>query len=401
MIEDEQGFLYPKVLVETCVNCHLCEKVCPVINQNPEPLSPRAYAVVNHDESIQMSSSSGGVFHALAAEVICRGGVVFGVKFNSDWEAVHDYTETVDGLTAFQGSKYVQSAIGSTYELVEQFLKAGRTVMFAGTPCQIAGLRLYLRKDYGNMLLTVDVACHGVPSPKVWREYLHRIARPEGAPAGKNTVFSSLKDKPVITGISFRDKRNGWEKYGFSVLGAATEGSGKNSVFPSFSNNDGRQELLYEPMMDNQYMKAFLNDLSLRPSCYACPAKNGKSGSDITLADYWGISGHRPDLYNAKGVSLVLTHNDYSDALLHNIPDIRVSCTEYSDAVRANSAIVKSVAERPAVAEFWRIFSRMGISAALQFGTTVKPPFKLRIKRFIGKHTPGVLMQLMHKIRKR
>lgn len=218
MHEDEQGFLYPVVNADLCINCHLCEKVCPVINQ-AEPRKPlQTYAAKNRDSEVKRNSSSGGIFYALAEMIISEGGVVFGAKFNDDWEVVHAYAETLEGIKAFQGSKYVQSGIGETFTQAEQFLKAGRRVMFTGTPCQIAGLKHFLRKDYGSQLLTVDVVCHGVPSPLVWREYLKYITRPKGASAGKNTDFeSTLKDIEIrdISRISFRDKRISWEKYGF------------------------------------------------------------------------------------------------------------------------------------------------------------------------------------------
>ena len=195
MLEDEQGFLYPKVDTAKCIDCGLCEKVCPVLNHG-EPRQPLVcYAAIHHDEKIRLASSSGGVFTALAEYVITNSGVVFGARFNEKWEVVHDYTETIEGLAAFRGSKYVQSTIGDNYRLAEQFLKDGRQVLFTGTPCQIAGLNNYLRKEYEN-LLSVEVACHGVPSPLVWREY--------------------IKDKNP-TSINFRDKRNGWKEFGLNI----------------------------------------------------------------------------------------------------------------------------------------------------------------------------------------
>lgn len=219
MTEDHQGFLYPKVDLSKCIDCHLCEKVCPVINQ-AQPCKPLSvYAADNPDMEVKMRSSSGGVFFALAKKVISEGGVVFGARFNEKWEVIHDYTETIEGLKVFQGSKYVQSRIGETFRQTRTFLKAGRKVLFSGTPCQIAGLKLFLRKEYAN-LISLDVVCHGVPSPLVWREYLAYVTRPEGASVGKNTDFqSSLSNQmPVITGINFRDKRLGWEKFGFTLL---------------------------------------------------------------------------------------------------------------------------------------------------------------------------------------
>lgn len=176
MVEDTEGFLYPQVDKSVCVNCGLCEKVCPVIHQNKSRTPLKVYAAKNMDEEVRLKSSSGGIFTLLAESVIKRGGVVFGAKFDDEWMVVHDYTDNIEGVAAFRGSKYVQSIIGNAYRKVEQFLKSGRMVLFTGTPCQIAGLKKYLRKEY-KKLLAVDLVCHGVPSPKVWQMYLEETNR--------------------------------------------------------------------------------------------------------------------------------------------------------------------------------------------------------------------------------
>ena len=148
MREDDEGFLYPKVDESVCIDCGLCEKVCPVIHQARENRPIVVCAAKNKSEEIRYQSSSGGVFTALANEIIREGGVVFGAGFDENWEVKHDCTETVEGLSAFRGSKYVQSRIGDSFKKAEQFLKIGRTVLFSGTPCQIAGLKRFLRKEY-------------------------------------------------------------------------------------------------------------------------------------------------------------------------------------------------------------------------------------------------------------
>lgn len=171
MQEDEEGFLYPAVDKESCIDCGLCEKVCPILSPSSPHLPHYIYAAKSKDEHIRKHSSSGGVFTLLAEQTINAGGVVFGARFDEKWDVVHDYSETLEGLSAFRGSKYVQSSIDQSYKQVESFLRGGRLVLFSGTPCQIAGLKRFLRKDYEN-LTTVDFICHGVPSPKVWRMYL-------------------------------------------------------------------------------------------------------------------------------------------------------------------------------------------------------------------------------------
>ena len=191
MQEDNEGFLYPVVDASTCIDCGLCEKVCPVINQD-EPRKPlKVYAAKNRNEEIRRQSSSGGIFTPLAESVIREGGVAFGAKFDKDWNVVHAWTDTIEGIADFRGSKYVQSIIGDTYREAREFLKQGRKVLFSGTPCQIAGLRKFLRKEYEN-LLTVDVVCHGVPSPLVWREYLKENTK------GKEILRIDFREKKWV-----------------------------------------------------------------------------------------------------------------------------------------------------------------------------------------------------------
>ena len=189
MHEDCEGFLYPQVDESSCIDCGLCEKVCPVIHQNAsqEPLS--SYIAINPNEEIRLKSSSGGIFTLLAEKIIAEGGVVFGARFDENWDVVHAWTDTIEGLAPLCGSKYVQSRIGNTYNEAKDFLKQGRKVLFSGTPCQIAGLKKFLRKEYAN-LLTVDFICHGVPSPGVWRRYLSELRESLRAERddGKNTV---------------------------------------------------------------------------------------------------------------------------------------------------------------------------------------------------------------------
>lgn len=171
---DKEGFSYPVVDTSVCVDCGLCEQVCPFLHpyEKREPL--RTLAAYNTQEEVRMQSSSGGIFSLLAEKVIQEGGVVFGARFDENWQVTIDYTESIDGLSAFRGSKYVQARTGDTFKQCESFLKADRKVLYSGTPCQVAGLKHFLRKEYGN-LLTVDFVCHGVPSPKVWGLYLTQL----------------------------------------------------------------------------------------------------------------------------------------------------------------------------------------------------------------------------------
>lgn len=335
MQEDSEGFLYPFVNSSSCSKCGLCVNVCPNlgVGEEREPLS--LYAAKNKNENVRLGSSSGGVFAKLAETVLLDQGVVFGAKFNSSWEVVHDYAETNCESLAFSGSKYVQSVIGGSYIQAKNFLEKNRRVLFSGTPCQTAGLKRFLGKDY-EKFLSIDFVCHGVPSPKAWRFYLTELLR-----ANKNGSLSNyaLEGLSKITGISFRSKITGWKQFSLVIT--------KRGIRESHDD-----VLLSERFSKNIYMQGFLKDLYLRPSCYKCAYKSFKSGSDVTIADYWGIGGVMPAYDDDKGVSLVFLNspkglNAYKSLDLESIE------TSFSDALAGNPVIVESVARPPVRDKFF------------------------------------------------
>ena len=273
-------------------------------------------------------------FFYLAKHTLGNNGVVFGAKFDDNWNVVHAYTEDIEGIQPFMTSKYVQSSIGSSYYDAKKFLMAGREVLFTGTPCQIAGLHRYLKKDYLN-LTTMDFLCHGVPSPKVWRMYLDEIVRKSAhrAVAGKNSVLLSLNTIPSIERIKFRDKSDGWQKYSFVLeLSEAKAEGKKNTVLSSYHR-------------DNIYMKGFLNDLYLRPSCHKCKFKRFQSGSDITIADYWAIGRVKPEFFDPMGVSMVFIHNNKLKKML-NDSQISTVETTFEDTL-SNNGLNENVSIHP------------------------------------------------------
>lgn len=379
MSEDCEGFLYPNVDSAVCVDCGLCEKVCPIINQGYTIVPLATYAAKNKDEKIRYKSSSGGVFTLIAEQILADGGVVFGARFNENWVVVHDYTETVEGLEAFRGSKYVQSVIADNYKYAKQFLLEGRKVLFSGTPCQIAGLKKYLQKEYEN-LLTLEVVCHGVPSPKVWKDYLeYRRAQHV---VGKNTVPLSINELPVITCISFRDKTNGWKKFGFKICYAASKAA-KNSV----SKSANIVNCKITPFNEDVFMRGFLKNLYLRPSCYHCVVRQGKSGADIAIADYWGIQRIHPELDDDKGVNLVLINTQkgqtYFDAIAATLT---YTISDYRKAIANNPCIVKSVAEPSQRALFWKGYESHGIACIDGICQSMTPSkFRVLVGRIVRK----------------
>lgn len=319
MNEDEEGFLYPKVDTAICIDCGLCNKVCPVINQI-EPKRPlQVLAAKNNNDKQRLHSSSGGLFILLAKKIINAGGVVYGARFDSNWEVVHSYTEDFSGIWSLMQSKYLQSRIGNSFIEVEHFLKQGRKVLFVGTSCQVSALRLFLRKDYDNLLL-VDLICHGVPSPAVWRKYLNE----------------TVQSVASIKSINFREKQLGgftWEKYGFRIIG----------------------EIISEvsPASENPYMIAFLNELISRPSCFFCPAKDGKSRSDLTIADFWGIDNVLPKFNDHKGTGMLIVHTDKGKQAIIDI-DAEIHNCSYDVIRKYNKSYVESTKEnRKERKKFW------------------------------------------------
>ena len=359
MLPDEMGAMYPHVDTKTCIECGLCVRVCPFENPS-EPSQPiECYAAINKNEEERLASSSGGVFNELARRTIDRGGVVFGAVFAKDWSVVHTYAETMDDVLPMMGSKYVQSDTNGIFSHAKRFLEEGREVLFTGTPCQIAGLKHYLRKDYSN-LLAVEVICHGAPMPGVWKAYLEEtLARPKGVRDGKNTFSVHLNETPVITGISFRDKRLGWKKYGLDLRLASDSGGEKKSVSTSVNTSDSCNSL-YEPFTDNIYMKAFLCNWSLRPSCYACRAKGGTSQADMTIGDFWGVQNVEVVEDDDKGVSCVVCRTARGVVALREIETCRFTQVDYQTILRGNPSLEKSVILTDSAKRFQGQIPRMG-----------------------------------------
>lgn len=324
MVPDEEGFLYPNIHLSQCIDCGACEKVCPVLHPADISYPLKVYAAQHGDETVRLNSSSGGVFSVLAEEIIRKGGVVFGASFNEDWQVVHSWTEQLEGIAAFRGAKYVQSLIGDVYHHVRCFLKQNRWVLFSGTPCQVAGLKHFLRIDY-ERLLTVDVVCHGVPSPLVWRIYLESI-NPQ---------------KERITHLSMRDKSRGWKQYGMDIR------TGKNTLYIGKA-------------ASNLYSQGYLDNLYLRPSCYACLAKKGRSHSDFTLGDFWRIERVHPLMDDNWGTGLVLVNSPAGMNFYQSLSVFQKEAT-YAQAFLGNPSLECSAPLTELRKEFWRRFPEEGM----------------------------------------
>lgn len=361
---DNEGFLYPQVDSSKCIDCHLCEKVCPVINQYDARTPLNVYAAKNSNDEVRHQSSSGGIFTLLAEQTIKDDGVVFGACWDKEWDVKHDYIDNISDLQKFRSSRYLQSVIGDNYLKAEQFLKTGRKVMFTGTPCQIAGLKHFLRKEYDN-LLAVEVICHSVPSSGVWQQYL-------------TTRLHTLKwEKSDIRNISFRDKKTGWKTYSFVI-----------------ENENGN--ILTELSSKNAFMRGFLADLYTRPSCHACPAKQLRSGSDITLGDFWGIESLMPEIDDDKGVSAIIVNSDKGKQVLHNI-DVELHEVQYSELTKRNPALVKSF---PITSKRTEFFKEDGFTFEEKVKRLAKKPFSMKtlVYRIVRKIIPNMFMEKLKRL---
>lgn len=284
MRRDREGFDYPFInSPDLCIGCGKCEKVCPVLNplETVDPLDVFAA----RSEEWREGSSSGGVFPALAAQVISEGGVIFGAVVNDDMTVGHAEAYDMSCVERMRGSKYVQSDLYASYEDVRYWLSEGRKVMFTGTPCQVAGLHKYLGKPYEG-LVTVDVLCHGVPSPGLWEKYVKALERKNGA---------------SMEYVRFKDKTAGWRHYAFTT---------------SFGSC---------PYMEDPYMALFVQDMTLRPSCYMCAARGGRSGSDLTLSDLWSVPVAAPEIDDDKGVSGVYVYTEKGLRVMEKV----ASCVQF------------------------------------------------------------------------
>lgn len=283
---DEEGFLYPKINKNICINCGMCNKVCPLINDKYENKHEcKAYVAYVNSDHIRLKSSSGGLFTVFSNYILKNKGIVIGAAFDEDFSVKHIAIENKDDLYKLQGSKYLQSRMENMYSITQSYLNEGRLVLFTGTACQVAGLKNFLRKDYNN-LFTIDVLCHGVPSPKVWEKYL-------------NEKYKEYKSK--LYSIFFREKKFGWKNYALSL---------------HFRN--GNYLMKHD---DDSFFKLFLSEICLRPSCYDCHYKEFPRPSDLTMGDAWGIENHMPEMDDDKGTSVLITNSEKGNKLLSIIMD--------------------------------------------------------------------------------
>lgn len=329
MQPDAHGFLRPVVDDAACIDCGLCTGKCPVSVLPQTSAHTDVLTGYAKDGALLPRSSSGAIFPVLAAEIIRRGGIVLGAAFDGNFNVVHTAAETLSELPALCCSKYVQSRMtDGCYSQVKRALSAGRLVYFSGVPCQVAALKNYLGREY-ETLVTQDTACHSVPSPMVWKDYMAELEKQYG---GKLTAFS------------FRNKANSWEAY---------------HICAAFEN--GRE--FVQPAAENPYQRGFIKGLYSRSSCFVCKFKGIERCSDITLADYWGVKGIQPDAYNPHGTSLILIHSEKGRSLLASCKDRLKLQPAAKNAFAFNSAVLTPIEKPARYDEFWAEYGQTPFNA--------------------------------------
>lgn len=276
---DAEGFEYPVVKQDACINCGLCKKVCPVLQYETKKEirvlnSGVQLGVVARNKNLnqRLGSSSGSIFPPIAEWILDQGGIVVGAAFDDDFNVIHKAIYDKSELSLLQGSKYLQvKADVETFRMIRKELIAGRKVLYSGMACQVEGLKSFLQKDYGN-LYSIDLICMGIPSYKVWQEYL-----------------KSFFPNERIKSINFKEKSIGWDSFVFKV--------------------ETDKRIFQERGKQNLYLQSMFRTWNMRPSCFNCPFKNEYRISDFTLADAWGVSKNVPQINDNKGLSSVVIHS--------------------------------------------------------------------------------------------
>lgn len=331
MAEDAEGFMYPSVNLSKCSDCGLCEKVCPMIHSESTNHIIKVIGAKHLQKEVRETSSSGGLFTLLAEAFIDQGGVVVGCCLNKDLKAVHVIASCKEELVGMRSSKYVQSDLSDIFSKVRSLLRSGKKVMFSGTPCQVAGLHRFLIKPYDN-LFSIDLLCHGVPSPRLYREYLSRM--------------QSIYESKAVH-VNFRSKQKGWKRLYMNIR---------------FSN--GREYFKFSGY--DYYMSLFLNNKSQRNSCFHCPFNTINRSGDISLGDFWGIGKKFPEFDDDKGISLALINNAEGMNLFETIKNKLVYFeSSINLAIAGNKVLVQHITGEEKRNAFYQDFLTLGLEKAL------------------------------------
>lgn len=332
MQEDKEGFKYPQINKDWCINCQKCEKVCPVINKPNNEMEPAALLARTKDMELLQKCTSGGVFTEIAREAVKRGGIAYGAVYGEKFKVQHERIVELADIEKVPGSKYVQSDVGKIFAQVKKDVENGKRVVFCGTPCQVAGLKNFLGKQWDNLLL-IDLVCHGVPSPKLWKAYVELLEEKYGELAYAN----------------FRSKRLG---YHVSVMEERFE-SGKSQI------GSARTNLM---------SKCFFQNAADRPICYECPFKTVSRCSDLTIFDGWHAAEYVDGLKDDdKGYTIILIQSDRGKRYIENAKDLTLYEIDIDRAISLDGKMAVSSVQRPQWRDdFYQLLELGGIERTVQ-----------------------------------
>lgn len=350
--KDENGFIYPQINSEKCIECNLCEKVCGFNRENRSQNTPlKAYSLVHKDRTVLHKSTSGGAFTAFSDMILSKGGVIFGAAMDESFIVSHIEATDVATRDKMRGSLYVQSNTGTSYSKVKDYLEEGRKVLFVGTPCQTGGLKTFLRKPYDNLFL-IEFLCHGVPNNDFFKEHVRYL---EKKYSGKATWYT------------FRSKKYAWWTHGIEEI----------------TFEDGRKKAT---KLVQAYNSLFHSNVSLRPSCLNCTYRSQERSADITIADFWGIekvSGEK----NKTGISLVLGNTKKGISLIEAVAQNDATIVEIPyEKVRFRIA-TKPARARINLEDFWKLFHEKGYEEIVHRYTDNSLLARMRfgLKRFFAR----------------
>lgn len=324
--QNEKGFYIPRIDQKKCVECGICNKTCP--QENPVGKNPvrNVYAAWDKNKAQRLKSSSGGIA-SLLYELYLQSGVVYGVEFNNN-EARFTKVASNTKVKDLRGSKYIQAYVGDIYKDVKASINKGLDVLFIGTPCQIAGLKKYLKESDPSNLLTVDILCHGAPSPKIFKEYADQ--------------FNSK-----IKSVNFRNKDHNWTTFNMEI---------------KFDNNTAYKE----SKLTDKYMRGFLGDLITNDVCENCQYASQDRVSDITLGDFWGYISETKKYRNTEeGISLVMLNTKKGQEAFERIKDrIEYTSKTIEEASHGNKILIRPFKHSPEYKEFWEYYKENGYKKA-------------------------------------
>lgn len=345
---DAEGFEYPVINQNVCVDCGLCQASCPVVNYNYDKRIKYSdvqigYAARNKNLEQRLISSSGSIFPVLAEYIIDKGGIVVGVAYDEQFNTRHLIVDKIEDLPKLQGSKYLQcTADNITFKYIRNELNYGRLVLYSAMACQVEGLKAYLRKAYEN-LYTIDLICMGIPSSKVWQTYL-------------KTFFTAEK----IFHVNFKEKSIGWNSFCFHI--------------------ETDKRTFKEKGMKNLYLQSMFRTWNMRPSCFNCPFKKEKRISDFTIADCWGANKLVPQIDDNRGLSSVIVHSKKGIALWKQVEDkletVKISIEEIA---KGNSNLISNKQKAGDRERFYYLLRKTPKNAFLKLCSVHNETFSRRV----------------------